>query len=52
VYGDVAPTAEASFAKIEATMDRLVEAVAATGLPLRVAAQGLADRNALAAAAR
>lgn len=52
VYGDIAPTAAASFAKIDATMDRLVATVAATGLPLRVAAQELADRNAAAAAAR
>jgi glutamate dehydrogenase (NAD(P)+) len=50
VFGDIAPTAEASFAKIGATMRRLVgaafDAAAASGRPLRAAALELARDNA------
>ncbi|GGI07011.1 Glu/Leu/Phe/Val dehydrogenase dimerization domain-containing protein [Egicoccus halophilus] len=49
VYGDVEPTAEASFAKTSATMRRLVKAVVADAdarqVSLREAALDLADRN-------
>lgn len=56
VFGDIAPTAEASFAKIARTMTRLVDTVAGdaerSGASLRAAAQALADRNAAAAQSR
>lgn len=56
VYGDIAPTAEASFAKIDAVMRRLVAEVAAdahaSGRTLREAALDLAHRNAQAVKAR
>ncbi|MFA9431203.1 Glu/Leu/Phe/Val dehydrogenase dimerization domain-containing protein [Egicoccus sp. AB-alg2] len=49
VYGDIAPTAEASFAKIAARMQRLLKTVVSTadaqGIPLRQAALDVADRN-------
>lgn len=56
VFGDVAPTAESSFAKIDAVMRRLVETVAgeaeATGQSLRACALDLTARNSAALAAR
>jgi glutamate dehydrogenase (NAD(P)+) len=56
VFGDIAPTAESSFAKIDAVMDRLVRAVwddaDATGRSLREAALELAGRNAAAVTQR
>jgi len=56
VFGDVAPDADSTFAKITGTMRRLVESVsteaAATGVSLRESAQVLAERNAAAAKAR
>ena len=56
VFGDVAPTAEASFTKIASTMERLITTVAGdaerTGASLRTSAQALADHNAAAALAR
>ena len=56
VFGDVEPTAESSFAKIDAVMHRLVATVsddaAARGCTLREAALELAARNAEAAQAR
>lgn len=52
VFGDVAPTAESSYTKIDATMRRLVETVTAdaeeSGRTLRECAQALADRNSAA----
>lgn len=56
VFGDVAPTAESSFDKIDRTMRRLVETVAAesaaTGRSLRECALALAEGNAQAVAER
>lgn len=56
VFGDVEPTTESSFAKIDAVMHRLVSTVsddaAARGCTLREAAHKLASRNAEAAQAR
>ncbi|RBY88037.1 glutamate dehydrogenase [Blastococcus sp. TBT05-19] len=56
VFGDVEPTAESSFAKIDAVMHRLVTTVSddaeARGCTLREAALELASRNAEAAQAR
>jgi glutamate dehydrogenase (NAD(P)+) len=56
VFGDVEPTTESSFAKIDAVMHRLVSTVsddaAARGCTLREAALELAARNAEAAQAR
>jgi len=56
VFGDIEPTAESSYAKIDAVMRRLVETVAAesahTGRTLRESAQGLADTNASAVTQR
>jgi len=56
VFGDVAPTAESSFAKIDAVMRRLVAEVAgeadATGRSLRACALDLAARNSAALAGR
>lgn len=56
VFGDVAPTAESSFAKIDAVMRRLVATVAdeadATGRSLRACALDLAARNSAALTAR
>ena len=50
VFGDVEPTAESSFAKIDAVVHRLVATVsddaAARGCTLREAALDLAQRNA------
>jgi glutamate dehydrogenase (NAD(P)+) len=53
-FGDVAPTAESSFAKITALMDRLVAQVTAEAGAgtLRDAALALADRNAAVLAER
>lgn len=56
VFGDVAPTAESSYAKIDTTMRRLVETVTAaaeqSGRTLRECAQELADRNSASVTAR
>ena len=56
VFGDIAPTAESSYAKIDQVMRRLVEAVTAdaeaTGRTLREAALDLARRNSEAVQAR
>ena len=56
VFGDVEPTAESSFAKIETVMRRLLTTItadaAATGTSLRTCALALAARNAEAVAAR
>ena len=58
VFGDIAPTAESSFAKIDATMHRLVEEVfVGTGRPgghatLRDAALAVADHNSAAVVER
>jgi Glutamate dehydrogenase/leucine dehydrogenase len=56
VFGDIAPTAESSFAKIDATTRRLVDAVFAgagtSGDTLRSSALDLAERNSRALAAR
>lgn len=56
VFGDVEPTAESAFDKIERTMRRLVETIAEsaaeTGLTLRECALALAERNATAVADR
>jgi glutamate dehydrogenase (NAD(P)+) len=56
VFGDIEPTADASFAKISTTMRRLVTAVgddaARTGATLRAAALALAERNAATVAQR
>ncbi|MGH3389250.1 MAG: Glu/Leu/Phe/Val family dehydrogenase [Actinomadura sp.] len=56
VFGDIEPTAEASFAKIARTSRRLVAQVAddaeAAGCTLREAALALAERNAAEIAAR
>ncbi len=56
VFGDVEPTADAAFARIDATMRRLVaevyEASDRGRTSLRTAAHGLAERNAAAAAER
>lgn len=46
VFGDIAPTAEESFAKISATMRQLMAAVTADGDDLRKSALALAERNA------
>ncbi|MBO9521772.1 MAG: glutamate dehydrogenase [Nocardioidaceae bacterium] len=46
VFGDIAPTAESSYAKIDAVMRRLLTTVAADGRPWREAALDLAARNA------
>lgn len=52
VFGDIAPTTESSFAKIDAVMARLVDTVftdsAATGKTLRDSALALAARNSAA----
>jgi glutamate dehydrogenase (NAD(P)+) len=49
VFGDIAPTAESSYAKIDAVMRRLVHTVATDaetrGVPLRESALSLAARN-------
>jgi glutamate dehydrogenase (NAD(P)+) len=56
VFGDVAPTAESAFDKIDRTMRRLVETVAAesaaSGRSLRECALALAARNGRALAER
>ena len=56
VFGDVAPTADAAFERIDATMRRLVaevvDAADAGRTSLRVAAHELAERNAQAAASQ
>lgn len=56
VFGDIAPTAESSFAKIDTVMRRLVDTVTAdmarTGRTMRESALDLAARNAEAAATR
>jgi glutamate dehydrogenase (NAD(P)+) len=56
VFGDIEPTADASFVKIARTSRRLVTQVAdeaeAAGSPLREAALALAERNAAEIAAR
>lgn len=56
VFGDIAPTAESSFDKIDRTMRRLVETIAAesagSGRSLRECALALAARNARAIAER
>ncbi|RBY76845.1 glutamate dehydrogenase [Geodermatophilus sp. TF02-6] len=56
VFGDIAPTAESSFAKIDTVMRRLVETVAADaeacGRTLRESALALAARNAEVVQAR
>jgi glutamate dehydrogenase (NAD(P)+) len=56
VFGDIAPTAESSFAKIDAVMRRLVTTVAADaereGRTWRQAAVDLAARNAAEVTAR
>ncbi len=56
VFGDIAPTEESSFAKIDKTMRRLVENVSAdaaeSGKTLRECAQALADRNSAAVTER
>ena len=56
VFGDIAPTAESSYAKIDTVMARLVEAVFAdsahSGQSLRAAALDLAARNAAAVTER
>jgi glutamate dehydrogenase (NAD(P)+) len=55
VFGDIAPTVESSFAKIDTVMRRLVTQVAdaadESGRTLRACALDLADRNAAALAA-
>lgn len=56
VFGDIAPTAESSYAKIDAVMRRLVEAVAADsathGRTLRESALALAETNSAAVTER
>lgn len=56
VFGDIEPTAESAYDKIEKTMRRLVDAITAsaaeTGLTLRECALALAERNATAVADR
>ena len=56
VFGDIEPTAESSFAKIEAVMRRLVEVVTAdseaSGRTLRESALALATANAAAVTER
>lgn len=56
VFGDIEPTAESSFTKIDTVMRRLVTSVAdeaaASGRTLRACALELADRNARAVLAR
>ncbi|MCT9930209.1 hypothetical protein N5079_08215 [Planotetraspora sp. A-T 1434] len=56
VFGDIAPTAPESFAKISRTTRRLLGTVwddaAGRGVPLRAAALDLAERNASAIASR
>ncbi|SNR69464.1 Glu/Leu/Phe/Val dehydrogenase dimerization domain-containing protein [Blastococcus mobilis] len=56
VFGDIAPTAESSFAKIDTVMRRLVDTVATDaetrGVTLRSSALALAGRNSAAVQAR
>ncbi|MDK3255573.1 Glu/Leu/Phe/Val dehydrogenase dimerization domain-containing protein [Blastococcus capsensis] len=56
VFGDIAPTAESSYAKIDTVMRRLVDTVATdaetTGTTLRASALALASRNSAAVQAR
>lgn len=56
VFGDIAPTTDSSFAKIDAVMHRLMTSVGddadATGRTLRQSALALADANAEAVTAR
>ncbi|MFE0148429.1 Glu/Leu/Phe/Val dehydrogenase dimerization domain-containing protein [Nonomuraea sp. NPDC059007] len=52
LFGDIEPTAEAAFAKIDVVMRDLVAAVTRDDLPLRKAALGLAESNAALVAER
>ncbi|MFI6290992.1 Glu/Leu/Phe/Val dehydrogenase dimerization domain-containing protein [Nonomuraea sp. NPDC050790] len=52
LFGDIDPTAEAAFAKIDVVMRDLVAALTRDDLPLRKAALGLAESNAAMIAAR
>ncbi|MBB5081828.1 Glu/Leu/Phe/Val dehydrogenase dimerization domain-containing protein [Nonomuraea endophytica] len=52
LFGDIEPTAEAAFAKIDVVMRDLVASVTRYDLPLRKAALGLAESNAARVAER
>ncbi|MFI9550083.1 Glu/Leu/Phe/Val dehydrogenase [Nonomuraea endophytica] len=52
LFGDIEPTAEAAFAKIDVVMRDLVASVTRYDLPLRKAALGLAESNAALVAER